>query len=161
MLIKDAAKILNLSGQVTPAIVKQAYRKACSLYHPDRNPAGAEMMKAVNLAYETLKEFEGDVGQDPVTFAADLNNALNAIITLNGLEIEICGAWVWVFGNTKEYKSILKDNGYKWAPKKKGWYYRPEDYRSSNRGDWSMEEIRDHHGSNHVKTKKKKELNAA
>ena len=41
MKIQDAAKILNVSGHVTPKDIKAAYRKAAMKYHPDRNPAGA------------------------------------------------------------------------------------------------------------------------
>ena len=33
----------------------------------------------------------------------------------NGLEIEICGLWMWVGGETKKHKDALKDAGYKWA----------------------------------------------
>lgn len=47
----DALKVLGLSGQVSPESIKLAYKKACSKYHPDRNPAGLEIMKMVNVAY--------------------------------------------------------------------------------------------------------------
>ncbi len=40
MNIYDAAKILSLSGSLTPELVKAAYRQACKKYHPDINPAG-------------------------------------------------------------------------------------------------------------------------
>ena len=45
MKITDAAKILDMTGTITPDAAKEAYRKAAKKYHPDRNPAGAEMMK--------------------------------------------------------------------------------------------------------------------
>ena len=32
------------------------YRKACKLYHPDKNPKGEEIFKIINKAYQ-----EGDV----------------------------------------------------------------------------------------------------
>ena len=151
MKITDAANILGLSGNVTHKDVKHAYRKAAMKYHPDRNPAGAEMMKVINAAYDALKEFSGDIPDSESTQAQDypkaLNDALNAIINLEGLEIEICGAWVWVSGNTKQHKNILKETGFKWASKKKNWYFRPEDWRSSSRGAYSMDDIRDKYGS--------------
>ncbi len=100
----DAAKILGLSGNITPEIAKDAYRKACKKYHPDINPAGEEMMKLVNTAYNVLQDFSGDVKEQETEYGEQLNNALNAIFNLSGLLIEICGAWVWVSGATKAHK---------------------------------------------------------
>ena len=118
----DAAKILGLSGEITPDIIKTAYRQASMKYHPDRNPAGTEMMKLVNEAYAVLKDFSGDVKEQQADYGDLLNEALNAIINISSLSIEICGAWVWVSGNTKDHRAALKEAGYKWASKKKLWY---------------------------------------
>ena len=143
----DAAKILGLSGELTPEIIKVAYRRAATKYHPDKNPAGLEMMKLVNQAYDVLKDFSGDVKEQQADYGDLLNEALNAIINIHALNIEICGAWVWVSGDTRSHKDTLKEAGYKWASKKKLWYYRPEGYRSSSRGKLDMDEIRARHGS--------------
>jgi len=150
MNIKDAARLLNLSGTVTPQEIKKAYRKAAHQYHPDRNPAGADMMKLINNAYEELKDFEGtipDYETKETEYPEALNTALNAIHWLTGLDIEICGAWVWVSGNTKQHKDILKQVGFKYARKKKRWYFRPDDWQSRSRGNLSMDEIRGKYGS--------------
>ena len=124
----DALKVLGLSGQVTQGDIKKAYKKACSKYHPDKNPAGLEIMKMVNVAYDTLKNFDGQasVTQDAAQYGDEVANALNKISGL-GLIIEICGAWVWVTGKTKEQRELLKISGFKWAPKKECWYFRPMD----------------------------------
>lgn len=158
---QDAMKILGLVGDLTPELTKKEYQKACMKYHPDRNPAGLEMMKLVNVAYETLKDFTGasKVSGDIAEYGEDIYNALKAIITL-GLDIEVCGAWVWVGGNTKEHKEVLKENGFKWAPKKLKWYYRPSDYKSFNRGTWSMDQIRTSYGSDKVIKPSTKRLTA-
>lgn len=104
----DALKVLGLAGQVTPELIKKTYKKACSLYHPDRNPVGLEMMKLVNVAYDTLKSFDGiaSISTSAATYGEDVANALNAIITF-GLTIEVCGAWVWVFGDTKSFSRLV------------------------------------------------------
>jgi curved DNA-binding protein CbpA len=151
MNIKDALSILGMTQSiVTPADVKTAYRKACSVYHPDRNPAGLEMMKLVNKAFEALKDFSADVtDHHQQNYGEAINEALNAIITL-GLDIEICGSWVWLSGNTKPHREALKTAGYKWAPKKMRWYFRPSEYKSFNRGTWSMDQIRETHGSQSI-----------
>ena len=155
----DAAKILNLSGDIDPDAVKQAYRVACKKYHPDRNPAGEEMMKAVNAAYEALKGFTGKANEGAASdYGHGLNEAISFALGLSGVVVEICGAWVWLSGNTRAHREALKDskntlpdgNGFRWAPKKKMWYYRPADWTSRARGNWSMDEIRAEHGSTTV-----------
>ena len=164
MIIKDALSILSITGEYTPAIVKAAYRKACSVYHPDRNPAGLEMMKLVNQAYDVLRNESGvvaeSVGEDIASYGEEIFKALSAIMHLN-FDIEICGSWVWLHGDTKPHREVLKENGFKWAPKKMLWYFRPADYKSKNRGNWSMDQIRSSHGSEKVTVKERNKLNAA
>lgn len=153
MKIEDAANILGLTGSITETDIKAAYRKQAMKYHPDRNPAGAEMMKIINAAFDALKDFNGDIsdGETEQAAAQDypeaVNNALNVIMGLKGLDIEICGAWVWVSGDTYQHKGVLKEAGFKFASKKKSWYFRPEDWSSASRGNYTMEDIRDKYGS--------------
>ena len=82
MIINDALSILSITGDYTPETVKQAYRRACSQYHPDRNPAGLEMMKLVNVAYDTLKE---ETGTTTVQATGDISS-LSLIHISNDLE---------------------------------------------------------------------------
>ena len=163
MKLSDAAHVLSLTGYVTPDDIIQAYRKAAMKYHPDRNPAGIDLMKLVNAAFEMLKGWEGDLGaegatEDGGTYPEELSQALNAILDLKGITIEVCGAWVWVSGNTYPYKSILKDATFRYAAKKKRWYFRPDDWESRSRGKYSMEQIRDTFGSSVPKSEGKKRL---
>ena len=44
-----------------PRKTASTYRAADLKYHPDKNPAGAEMMKLINAAFEVLKDFEGEL----------------------------------------------------------------------------------------------------
>lgn len=147
MNIYDAAKVLSLSGEINPETVKQAFREACKKYHPDVNPAGDEMMKLVNAAFAVLKDFEGDVKEQQADYSELLNDALNAVLGLQGLVIEVCGAWVWITGNTRDHKDALKAAAFKWANKKKAWYFRPAKYKSRGRGKSSLDEIRAKYGS--------------
>ncbi len=162
----DALSILGLKladlKEVSTAInlITDAYRLACKKYHPDRNPAGLEMMKIINVAYDALEDIRNGASFDSSIkqalgdefYGDELNNALNAIINL-GLNVEVCGSWVWVSGNTKLHKTTLKEAGYKWAPQKEMWHFRPAGYKSFNRGKWNMETIRARHGSQLIKPK--------
>lgn len=148
MNIYDAAKILALCGEITPEATKAAYREACKKYHPDVNPVGEDMMKLVNQAYDALQDHSGEIKEQQTDYGDLLNDALNAVFGLCGLVIEICGAWVWITGNTREHKDVLKAAGFKWASKKKAWYFRPEEFRSRSKGEKSLDDIREKYGSN-------------
>lgn len=152
MNIHDALRALNLTGKVTIDEIKTAYRTQIRKYHPDVNPAGLEMSQVINAAYNALKETGLEVfeGKGSLGYDALLNDAINAVLGLEGIEIEICGIWVWLAGDTKTHKEALKQAGYRWAGKKKRWYFRPEEYRSYNRGKFSMNKIREMYGSAHI-----------
>ncbi|NNM43746.1 MAG: J domain-containing protein [Chlamydiae bacterium] len=150
MTPNDALAILNIVvNPVTPEMITTAYRKAAMLYHPDRNPSSLEMMQLVNAAYDVLKDYT-DVSHleaKSQEYGEEVSRALNAICGLQGLEIEICGAWIWISGNTKEHKESLKAAGFRWGAAKKCWYFRPAEWKSKNRKPWSMNQIRDTYGS--------------
>ena len=151
----EAMNILNMSI-FSQAILKQAYMKACSKYHPDKNAGGLEMMKAVNVAYAFLKTLtDADETTETegtgIDFGEAMNNAINAVLDLNGVLIEICGNWIWLSGDTRTHKDAIKAAGFYWASKKMMWYFRPADYKSSSRGGYSIDDIREKFGSDTVK----------
>lgn len=148
MKISDALAILELAAGASIDEVKAAFKAAAKKYHPDLNPAGAEMMKLVTAAYDTLKNGDTSTKEEPAAnYGADLNAALNAIIDLLGLDIEICGSWLWVGGDTRTHKAALKAAGFRWAKFKGLWHYRPAGWKSAGRGRVSMEKIRTKYGS--------------
>lgn len=167
MNINDALNLLNISETATQADIKKAYKSASIKFHPDRNPAGAKMMIAINAAYDFLKK-QGETvapqdGFNANDYGEELNNILNQLFSLDGLEIEICGNWVWIGGNTKPHSKALGKNGLGcfWAKKKKMWYYRPADYKSrGGRGSWDMDTIRGVHGSEKATRQPNKQIAA-
>lgn len=156
----EAAQILGLIGTITKADTKAAYRKACTKFHPDKNPSGTEMMKAVNLAYEQLKEFQGELEETSgANYGDKMSDALNSILDLDGIEVEVCGSWIWVTGETKTHKQYLKESGFFYAAKKKAWYLKPEGTRKRRGQNWDMDKIRGEHGSQVIrKTNNRKQL---
>lgn len=155
MHTKDAAKILGLNSDITPDDVLKAYRTAAFKYHPDRNPGGEEMMKAVNAAYDALKDFTGNVEREADDYGEALNRMINVALDIKAksggsIHIELMGAWLWLTGNTKPYSHLLNRKtgaGFTFASKKKAWYFRPEDYKSRSRGSYSINDIRNKYGS--------------
>ncbi len=156
MNINDALNLLNLDSEATQKEIKAAYKAACLKFHPDRNPAGSQMMVAINAAYDYLKNrgetVTAEEGFKANDYAEELNEILNKLFALDGIEIEICGNWIWVSGDTKPHSKRLgrKEGGIGcyFSRKKSMWYYRPAEYKSKNRSGWDMDKIRENHGSN-------------
>lgn len=150
--------------------LKTAYHKLIMQYHPDRG-GSEEDAKQLNAEYDELfeqlknthKSASGETYTKAETETAerseDFREVLDKIITLN-LTIEICGAWIWASGNTYIYRDILKAAGFSWSKSKKAWYWKSPDSVSRARRHYSMEEIRDLHGSDVVKTSRPPQLSA-
>lgn len=161
----DALNILSITEkEVSQDQVKSAYRKASKVYHPDVNPAGLAMMQAVNEAYESLmkESFPILVSDSEVVsnYGEILNTALNAIINCVGLTIEICGAWIWVSGETKSNKDTLKSADFIWSSQKEMWYFRPQSQKRRYYGSHqnSIDEIRAKYGSEKINSRFRKAL---
>lgn len=90
------------------------------------------------------------------TVDEEIRKRIEEIVFLPDIEIEICGFWVWVSGETRPVKEQLKAAQFQWAPKKEKWYY--AGVPSSSRGGISMDEIRLRYGSTHVPTRQRSRL---
>ncbi len=64
------------------------------------------------------------------------------------------GSWIWVSGDTKEIKEKLKELGFKWASKKKMWYY--GEMKAKMLIQNQLDEIKAKYGSETLKDDKNK-----
>ncbi|MGL4927739.1 MAG: DnaJ domain-containing protein [Plesiomonas shigelloides] len=156
MNIQEALNVFGLNGDdLTEKHIKATYKKLALKYHPDRNPLGAELMKAINAAFEmlinnidNLSKYQASEPEACYNYGEELEAVLNTLNQLNGIIFEVIGNWVWISGETKTHKEALKELRCKWASKKKQWYYRPEEHRSRrNSKEHSIDEIRAKYGS--------------
>lgn len=151
-------------GIQTLTELKTAYRKLAFLFHPDHG-GDVEKMKQLNNEYETLfnilkndynakakEQGTHETNEMPEQYREVILN----IMDIEGLEIELIGTWVWVSGDTKSHKDILKSNNFKWAPKKSMWYWRPEEYKTYSRKNTSINDIRNKYGSEKIVDNSKK-----
>lgn len=132
--------------------LKKLYKKLALENHPDRGGDTATMQE-INAEYTTAFENiqkgctnENDLNEIPEQFI----DIINAIISFVGLDIEICGTWIWVSGETKTYKDQLKSLNFKWASKKMMWYWRRDEDQCRSKRKLSMDEIRVKYGSDKI-----------
>ncbi len=155
----------------SPDEIKSRYRELAMAHHPDRMGLNAtaeqqetakRTMQEINRQY-SIAMARAIRGEKPHSTDAEVSDmeevaeavraAIEAIIHLPNILIEIRGSWVWVFGDTKAVKDTLKASGYKWLPKKDGqpWAYMA--VKSHGRGNWSHEEIIERYGKQTVSTR--------
>ena len=139
--------------------LKKAYKAAAMKNHPDMGGDTATM-QAINAEYsarfEVLKRSQNEqAAEDPTgkTYATtesagDFIAIIAALLKLDGLEIELCGRWLWIGGNTKEHKEALKAAGCRWSSTKKLWsWHFAEENQHWHKGTKTMAEIRSKYGS--------------
>jgi hypothetical protein len=153
---KEIKKMTYFKNIQTIEELKKAYRVLAMKFHPDRPTGDLGIMKIVNNEYDfllkNLKE-TANVKYNEYEYAENFKNIIDKLIKCNGLIMEICGSWLWVTGNTKENKTILMENGFKWRSKKVAWSL--GDKSKVHHAELSMDKIRNLYGSKIVKSPEK------
>jgi len=141
--------------------IKTKYKELVKLYHPDLNANNGEVMKEINSEYDFIVANLASLKSENVN--TDIEDRFkDLILELLKLEvdIEICGSWIWISGNTKEHKEKLKELKCFWAPIKKRWYFRPDSKKTYSKGKFTMQEIRAKYGSSTIKGQARKQIKA-
>ena len=139
--------------------VKALYKKLAKQYHPDLG-GDTLSMQEINkeYAFASAKVIKGQNlneqdTENEIRFSAEYREAIEKIIHLQGIVIELVGYWIWVTGNTIVVKSELKNAGFFFASKKVAWYFRTGEYKCTKGSKKSLDEIKDKYGSELIKGK--------
>jgi len=138
-LLKDAANLEEL---------KKLFKKLALKFHPDKG-GDKEKMQQLNAEYEFLLK-SGRFGKaEDIEFNLIFPDLIEKLLRLDGLTIEVVGQWLWVSGETRKHRKILKELGFFYAPKKQMWYFRnPENKKIFFRSEpMPMHLIRSIYGS--------------
>lgn len=139
--------------------LKKEYRRLAKKLHPDHGGNEEEFKKMLS-EYESiqLKGFkkaakETNVNLDPATEAV-----LKRVIHLD-INIEVVGSWIWVDGNTYKYRKALKELGFLWASKRKKWFFRSEENKTTRSKNKSFDEIKAKYGASKIANRATAALN--
>lgn len=158
--------------------LRKQYRDLLKKFHPDNPNGSTEATQEINKEYEelfrTLKnrhEQQTDKNRTDnnasynkkYDFAEDeqLREMLKKVIHFSDVTIEIIGNWLWIGGNTYQYRKELKESGFKFAGQKKMWYWHSESFRKKSNKKLTMNDIRNYYGSTEVETDSRKRLATA
>lgn len=116
-------------------------------------------MKQINAEYKTaferFKNIQEEVGNKTDTYnsnketsetAAEFIEIINKLVLCEGLNIDLCGRWIWLTGNTYPYKDIIKSLNFRWASKKKCWYWHKDEDVCKSRRNMSLDDIKNKYG---------------
>lgn len=154
--------------------LRKQYRDLLKIHHPD-NGGNVSDMQEINAEYDklfkALKDKHESKSADGKESAYSKNmydwkndkalrDVLEKIIHFNGIEINLVGAWIWLDGNTYQYKEELKGIGFKWSKNRKKWYWNNGEYIGRGNKKISFSQIENKYGSTKFRTQNKVLLEA-
>ena len=170
MKLFQALKTFGIGdSELTRKELKSVFRKLTLKNHPDHG-GDEEVMRKILEAFAILKdqysfniESNKELEEDENFWNIDnpeMEEAFKKIFHFKKLKIEICGYWMWVTGETFNFRKELKQAGLFYAKKKVAWYWKPpDDFNRNRKGNISLDKIREKYGSKELKTKSAKEIN--
>lgn len=86
--------------------LKHEYRRLVMIHQPDRG-GDLETMKQINLAYEVKHEElkhawnkTHDSDHQCTEAPEEFRDIIEALLKMDGVDVELCGSWLWLSGNT-------------------------------------------------------------
>ena len=135
---------------------KKIFKKLAKELHPDIGGSEEE--------FKILKNVYDDIIEHKIYFSneskidLELEKIISQILHFENITIEVVGSWIWLSGDTKIINDKLKKLNFKWASKKKMWYYGEMKGRSYK--EKSLDEIKGKYGCTTLRGKGKPKLSA-
>ena len=136
---------------------KKVFKKLAQVLHPDKGGSNEEFQE-LNSVYNYYLENKLYFSNES-KFDLELEKIISKILHYEDITIEVVGSWIWLSGiGTKNIKDKLKEIGFKWASKKRMWYF--GEMKGRNPKEKSLDEIKAKYGCESIKTKEKGKLTA-
>ena len=134
---------------------KKVFKRLARLLHPDVG-GDEERFKTLKNVYDEIIEHKIYFSNN-AKFDLELEKIISQILHFENITIEVVGSWIWLSGDTKAIKEKLKELNFKWASKKKMWYF--GEMKGKNLKPKSMSEIKNKYNTQTFKSKEKIKIN--
>ncbi len=142
--------------------LKKKYKELLRKYHPDNPNGSTEVTKEINAEFDALcaaLRHENTSDEHCTTEEEKAANeafkaVLDRIIHINA-DIEVVGQWIWVGKGSYENRELLKEVGFRYASRKKAWYWHYGEWHRQSRREITLDEIRLKYGSEKVSRQSK------
>jgi len=144
--------------------LKKEYFKLAKLYHPDAGGTKEQFQK-LQAEYESLlknlingSSLSSEEKSNEFELDKAIRDIVDALINLEGINIELIGKWLWISGNTYPVRGELKKAGLIFI-KKDGqpfWVYKGAESRG--RGNLTIDEIKKKYGSRVIEAKQTRKI---
>jgi hypothetical protein len=128
---------------------KKIYKQLAKKLHPDVGGSD-ELFKMLNSIYTNIIQNKIYFTNE-FKFDLEIEKVISQLLHYENILIEVVGSWIWLSGDTKEIKDKLKELNFKWASKKKMWFY--GEMKGRNPNEKSMEDIKSKYGCETVRTR--------
>lgn len=144
--------------------LRSEYKKLLRKYHPDNNldKDTTSIIQEINHEYECIfsyikegfehsKEFDNYSPRTKQSYDWTKDKQMREMIynlcQFPNVQIEVCGVWIYVWGETYPYKKQLKELGLTWNRNRKCWIIHWDDGYKYSPQPLSMNHIREIYGS--------------
>jgi len=146
--------------------LRKEYHRLAFIHHPDKG-GDTKTMQTLNDEYERLsfllinsnEDFDQSRKEWEMELSEAIQEKLDKIISLAGIEIELIGNWLWVSGNTFSVRNILKQEGFFFSHPKAAWYFHQGTYIKKSGVILSMDEMRKLLGQQKIQSEVQEQLN--
>jgi len=140
---------------------KKQYRALAWIHHPDKGGDVAVMQQIIAQFEKFVPQTEKFKGETEQWNSSEFMAIINDLIHIPGIIIELTGSYIRVMGETKPAKDLIKAinvdgakyptySAAQWHSTHKHWFFKPAGYRPFTNKKYSMDEIRNMHGSENV-----------
>jgi len=139
---------------------KKLFKELAVALHPDKNlndetatASFQEMLNEFHNFKPTNEKFKGEASQWDGKQYSDI---IIQLMSIEGIEITVCGSWIWLEGDTKPVKDKIKavDCGETmkrgFSGNKSQWYFSPKGYKKRSGKKHSFDEIKSYFGAEKV-----------
>lgn len=152
--------------------LRKQYKELLKKFHPDNPNGSTAACQEINAEYDKLFKLLKDKHESKQTstdstkesysnmhydFAEDkaIRKMLQKIIFFSNITIDIVGRFIWIDGNTYQYRKEFKTLGFKWSGQRKKWYWHNGEYKKHRNSNLSYADIQNKYGSTEVKTEQR------